>query len=409
MASGKTSVLDVCVVGAGYIGYPLSLVLVEAGHRVVAVDSNPAVVDAINRGQPLAAEDSVHELARRTNAQARLTASKEIPQADVYMIAVPTPVDESGKKADLRSVHSAAEALSSKVRDGALVILESTVPPGTTESLMPILTRELRDDERIYLAHCPERLHPGATLEELVFNDRIVGGIDEASSKAVSDLYSTFVQGDLITTDSVTAELCKLFENAYRDVNLALTNQMAGVAEHFEVDPVVTLEMASRHPRVDYLRPSIGVGGHCIPVDPWFLHQAAPHLTPMIVSAREANVARETLTAERIKAFLSGTDPTVVLAGIAYKPDVADSRESPALRIKGLLVESGVDVRIYDPIVGTDSDPVWEVAEDADLVAVTVAHTKMIETLKAEQDRIEAVMRQPQILDFSSGFARPLL
>ncbi len=404
-----TEPTDIAVIGVGYIGYPLALLLASTGHRVLAVDVDQGLVDDIAAGTARADEPGVAALASRPDVQTRLRATTVPEHSSVYIIAVPTPLDSTGRRADLSAVHSAALSIVPVLRSGDLVIVESTVPPGTTENLVAgILGKSgLKPGEDFLLAHCPERLHPGSSLKELRENDRIIGGVNEASIAAAREVYETFVTGTLIPTDATTAELCKLFENTYRDVNIALANQMAGIAEQFGVDATEALRIASRHPRVDYLEPGIGVGGHCIPVDPWFLHQASPD-SNIVESARIANLRREEITSNRIAEAVHGLDtPVVVIGGAAYKKDVSDTRESPALRICDLLIEQGITVRIYDPLVPRYDGDIVQLASGADLLAITVPHTAVIETISANIDAIRAAMRRAEIADYTSGAARP--
>ena len=404
-----TEPTDIAVIGVGYIGYPLALLLASAGHRVLAVDVDQRLVDDIATGTVRADEPGVAALAAQPDVQARLRASTVPEHSSVYIIAVPTPLDSTGRRADLAAVRAAARSIVPVLRSGDLVIVESTVPPGTTENLVAEILGEsgLQPGEEFLLAHCPERLHPGSSLKELRENDRIIGGINEDSAAAASDVYATFVIGTLIPTDATTAELCKLFENTYRDANIALANQMAGIAEHFGVDATEALRIASRHPRVDYLDPGIGVGGHCIPIDPWFLHQVSPDAN-IVEAARIANLRREEVTADRIAAAVHGLDkPVVVIAGAAYKQDVSDARESPALRICDMLIDRGIAVRIYDPLVPKYDGEVVRLASGADLLAIAVPHKAVIEAISVNIDAIRATMRRAEIADYTSGAARP--
>ena len=308
------------------------------------MDTRPDVVDAIRSGTAGDDEPGLTGLAHEPSVQARLEAAVEPDKADVFVIAVPTPLDDSGHAADLAMVEAATNSIVPFLRPGNLVIVESTVPPGTCRTVVAPLLAEsgLVPGVDVRLAACPERVLPGATLAELVSNDRLIGGIDEDSTEAARRFYGSFVTGELVATDDVTAELCKLVENAYRDVNIALANQVAAVAESFGVDPHEAVALANRHPRVDLLEPGIGVGGHCIPLDPWFLHNGDPAETVLIDAARSINDAQPNRVAARIRRELADlADPSVLLVGAAYKPDVADTRESPALRIRDLLRGEG--------------------------------------------------------------------
>lgn len=402
----------VAVVGVGYIGYPLALLMAFNGLQVLAVDTDERVVESIKAGRVLSEEPAVMDLARDPLVRANLSAGTSPIDCSVFVIAVPTPLLEGSRTANLAAVEAAARSIVPDLKTGDLVIVESTVPPGTTSGLVASILRESRLEvgTEVFLAHCPERLHPGSTLEELARNDRVIGGFNEASTHAARELYSAFVDGALIETDSITAELCKLFENTYRDVNLALANQMAEISESFAVDALAVLAMASRHPRVSYLSPSIGVGGQCVPIDPWFLHQVAPESSQLIETAREVNLRREVTTAERIIEELETLGGSVVvLAGIAYKPNVPDTRESPAMRIVQLLKAHGLEVRVHDPVAYPDGGDLISLVHGADLLAVLVPHRKMVESISGSIDEVRDVMRNPMVRDYSTGMSRPFV
>ncbi|HEX2171299.1 MAG TPA: nucleotide sugar dehydrogenase, partial [Dehalococcoidia bacterium] len=268
----------VCVVGLGFIGLPTA-----------------AVLAALAQGRVTIREPGLDELVADAVASGRLVGSGSPVPADVYILAVPTPIrGPAHKRADLTFIAAAVEAIASLLRPGALVVLESTSPPGTTERLVrPSLERAsgLRAGRDFWLTHCPERVLPGRILHEIVHNDRIIGGIDARSAEAARDLYAGFVRGRLFLTDATTAELVKLMENTHRDVNIALANEFALVAEHLGVDVWEAINLANRHPRVQFLSPGPGVGGHCLAVDPWFVVGAAPQFTPLIAAGRAVNDA----------------------------------------------------------------------------------------------------------------------
>jgi UDP-N-acetyl-D-mannosaminuronic acid dehydrogenase len=258
------------------------------------------------------------------------------------------------------------------------------------------------------VTRCAARPLPGATLTELVHNDRIIGGIDADSSEAARRFYAGFVRGDLVATDDETSELCKLAVNAYRDVNIALANQVVSLADSFGVDPDEAIALANRHPGVDLLAPGIGVGGHCLPLDPWFLRNGEPGQTVLIDAAREINDSQPLRVAAQIRHQVGQHgDPRVLLVGAACKPDASDVRESPALRIRDELEAAGVVVRVYDPLIEIYSGELVELAAGTDLVAVLVPHQAAVAELQARQSSVAAAMRTPGILDFSTGRARP--
>lgn len=333
--------LHVVVVGLGYIGLPTAATLANAGLQVTGVDVNAQVVDTINRGEIHISEQGLDILVRAAVQRQGLRAAQQVPLADIYIIAVPTPIT-TDKKPDLGFVISATKAICSVLKAGDLVILESTVPPGTCVNVVGPLIAELTGLSHRHdylLAHCPERVIPGKILQEIIYNDRIIGGTTKSATERTADLYLHFVKGRLLKTDATTAELCKLMENTYRDVNIALANELAGIAESLNVDIEQAIMLANHHPRVYLHSPSIGVGGHCIPVDPWFIVHVQPDRSQLIHTARQINDARPTLYAQRILDYLETTSEPVALLGLSYKADVDDLRESPAVEIVKHIAE----------------------------------------------------------------------
>lgn len=330
----------VCVIGLGYIGLPTSAVLATTGFGVVGVDISPTVVQTISSGQIHIAENGLQAIVARVVADGKLTATTEMPQADIYIIAVPTP-SHPDKSPDLRFVERASEQLAATLTKGALVILESTVPPLCCESVVaPAIERVcgLKAGVDYHLAHCPERVIPGKIIHELYHNDRIVGGVTPECAEMAATLYESFVKGEVLTTSATAAELCKLAENTFRDINIAYANELASICRKFGVDAKEVIAMANRHPRVNILQPGIGVGGHCIAVDPWFLVHSAPEIARIIRTAREVNDSRPAQVAEEIiQSAVPGK--AIVLLGLAYKPDVDDLRESPAVQVAAMLAE----------------------------------------------------------------------
>lgn len=333
----------VAVVGLGYIGLPTAAVLASHGFRVIGVDTNPDVVAAVNAGTVPFVEPDLDVAVAGAVSRLWLSAQSEMPKADVYVIAVPTPFKE-GHEPDLSFVEAAGRAVAPVLRGGELIILESTSPPGTTlrlarsiGDLRPDLDMALNDGHRssaVHFAHCPERVLPGRIMTEMIENDRIVGGLSASSTQKAAALYRTFCKGEVLSTTAETAETAKLVENAYRDVNIALANEISQVADVLKIDVWEVIELANRHPRVNILRPGPGVGGHCIAVDPWFLISSAPGKTPLMQQARVTNDTKPTQVAGAIDAAVrqSGAS-TVTLLGLAYKADIDDLRESPAVQI----------------------------------------------------------------------------
>ena len=331
----------VCVIGLGYIGLPTAVLAARHGMRVFGVDVNDAVVAGVNAGRSHVLEPELDGLVGRVVAAGRLTAHAAPQPADVFVIAVPTPLGE-GRRPVLEHVHDAFRALAPVLAPGNLVILESTSPVGTTAGLGRMLAG-LRPDLRvpgvaeeadIALAYCPERVLPGRILAELVGNDRCVGGVTPACAAAAAGFYQAFVRGEVLRSDAATAELVKLTENAFRDVNIAFANEMSLVAARAGVDVWELIRLANRHPRVNILQPGPGVGGHCIAVDPWFIVDAAPEEARLIRMAREVNDHKAVhVRAQVAEAARAMPGAPITCFGLAFKPDVADLRESPALEI----------------------------------------------------------------------------
>ena len=340
----------ICILGLGYIGLPTASTFAANGAKVLGVDVNPRIVKTLRSGEIHIHEPGLGDIFKQALASGNLTLSTQPEQADAFIIAVPTPFfqNKTGeykghpyKLADMRAVTSAAEAIVPYLRKGNLVVLESTSPPRTTTELVaPILARSgLEAGRDFHLAYSPERVSPGKILRELIENARVIGGISPESAQAGADLYSIFVKGEIVQTDATTAEMVKLMENTYRDINIAIANEFARLADSFGVDVWEAISLANRHPRVKILSPGPGVGGHCISVDPWFFVEKAPELTPLIYAARRVNDAQPEFVLEVIKRALCGADfpedalrgKKIAALGLAYKPDVDDIRESPAL------------------------------------------------------------------------------
>ncbi|MAT42156.1 MAG: UDP-N-acetyl-D-mannosamine dehydrogenase [Anaerolineaceae bacterium] len=341
----------ICVLGLGYIGLPTASTFATSGLKVIGVDVNPSIVKGLQNGELHIYEPGLRTLVQAAIISNKLEISEQPQEADAFIIAVPTPF-YGEKKADLSYVISAAEAILPHLRAGNLVVLESTSPPRTTiDILVPILEKSgLKAGVDFYVAYSPERVLPGQILRELIENARVIGGINPESAQAGHDLYKIFVKGKIITTTATTAEMVKLMENTYRDVNIAIANEFSRLAERFGVDVWEAIQIANLHPRVNILKPGPGVGGHCISVDPWFFVEAAPDLTPLIHTARQVNDSQPHFVVNKLETILNGLEgKTITVFGLAYKPDVDDLRESPAIEIVQLLSEKGAIVKAYEP------------------------------------------------------------
>jgi UDP-N-acetyl-D-mannosaminuronic acid dehydrogenase len=375
----------ICVLGLGYIGLPTASTFATSGVKVIGVDVNQKVVNSLQNGEVHIYEPGLRTLVQAAVQSGNLVIADHPEEADAFIIAVPTPFYDE-KKADLTYVKSAAESIVSVLRKGNLVVLESTSPPRTTiDILIPILEKSgLKAGDDFYVAYSPERVLPGQILRELIENARVIGGMDEKSAQIGKALYQVFVKGEIITTTATTAEMVKLMENTYRDVNIAIANEFARLADRFGVDVWEAIEIANLHPRVNILRPGPGVGGHCISVDPWFLVEAAPDITPLIHTARLVNDSQPDHVVALINRILGGLEnKKVTILGLAYKPDVDDLRESPAVEIAHKLAESGASVTAFEPFKPDFIVPrvqmassLEEAVKQAEIIVLLVNHTE---------------------------------
>ncbi|MCI6583994.1 MAG: UDP-N-acetyl-D-mannosamine dehydrogenase [Mobiluncus sp.] len=352
------TVKNVEVIGLGYIGLPTAVALAGAGLKVKGVDTNPTHVDAVNAGKVPFLEPGLDEALRAVHERGMISASTTPSEAEAYIISVPTPF-KGNHEADLSYVLAAADEISPYVAKGALVILESTSPPGTTELMAERIEKNRPDlAGSLLFAHAPERVLPGRIMVEIFDNDRIVGGLTSEASEAARDLYATFCKGQIRMTNAKTAEMSKLAENSFRDVNIAYANELAKICEKLGIDVWELIELANLHPRVNILRPGPGVGGHCIAVDPWFIVDAAPELANLIRTAREVNDSRPDDVMAEVRTILSslgwkeGDPVTLAALGLAFKPDVDDLRASPAITVAKKLAElPGASVLVVEPNV----------------------------------------------------------
>ncbi|MBL7646078.1 MAG: nucleotide sugar dehydrogenase [Candidatus Hydrogenedentes bacterium] len=343
----------VCVIGLGYIGLPTASILATSGFHVLGVDIDAAVVATVNQGDIHIEEPGLHTVVRAAIQSGNLKAALKPAPADAYILAVPTPLTD-GNRPDMSHVRATAEAIVPYLRRGALVILESTSPPGTClDMLVPILESSgLNVGPDIHLAHCPERVLPGHILRELISNDRIIGGFDSVAAEKARDLYATFVDGPMHLTDLTTAEFVKVLENTYRDVNIALANEAALFCEGLGIQFSEAARLANRHPRVNVHQAGPGVGGHCISVDPWFLVDRFPEKARLIRLARLRNDGMPAHVADTVLELLAGLqDPRVAALGLAYKGNIDDTRESPAVAVIRRLLTEGIEVVAHDPFV----------------------------------------------------------
>lgn len=380
----------IVVMGLGYIGLPTASMLATKGHEVLGVDINENAVNTINSGKIHIVEPDLDILVRSAVNSGNLRASLVPEQADTFILAVPTPFKVAGnncKAPDISCVEAATRSIAPFLQPGNLVILESTSPIGTTERMAEIIG-QCRPDlswGQIHLAHCPERVLPGHIIRELVDNDRIIGGIDKASAHRARDLYKTFCNGDIFLSDSKTAEMAKLVENSFRDVNIAFANELSIICDRLGINVWELIELANKHPRVNILQPGPGVGGHCIAVDPWFIVAAAPEESRLIRTAREVNDHKPHWVLNRVKAKADRfKDPVIGCLGLAFKANIDDLRESPALDITEELIKNTIGrVMACEPNVsGFDKFPLYpleQVLREADILLVLVDHDEFKE------------------------------
>ncbi|MBT5491138.1 UDP-N-acetyl-D-mannosamine dehydrogenase [bacterium] len=373
----------ICVIGLGYIGLPTAALLANRGYDVHGVDVVQSTVDIINRGEIHIVEPELDTFVKAAVNSGKLKADLQPSEADVFILAVPTPFHD-GFVPNIDYIVSATKAISSYVKANDIVILESTSPVGTTDKVEEVLKENNVDTSKLFIAHCPERVLPGQIMRELVENDRIVGGTTPEATQKTVEFYKTFVSGEVLSTDARTAEMAKLTENSFRDTNIAFANELSILCDKFVIDVWELIKLTNRHPRVNVLQPGAGVGGHCIAVDPWFIVHAGGDDAKIIRTAREVNTYKTEWSIEKIKneALVfekeNGKKAKVACMGLAFKPNIDDLRESPALYITKRLISDGLDVLAVEPNIESYKD--FEIIdyknalENADIVTFLVGH-----------------------------------
>lgn len=390
----------VSVIGLGYIGLPTAAVIASRGVEVLGVDVSEHAVNTINQGKIHIVEPDLDMLVQAAVTTGKLTASLKPEPAEAFMIAVPTPFKDN-KSPDLSYIRAAVESIAPLISKGNLIVLESTSPVGTTDQisawlaeLRPDLLMPHQDPDKadVYIAHCPERVLPGRVLQELVSNDRIIGGITERCAARAVELYHLFVRGECLLTNARTAEMAKLTENSFRDVNIAFANELSMICDHLKINVWELIKLANRHPRVNILLPGPGVGGHCIAVDPWFIVDSAPEQAQIIRKAREINDSKPHYVADKIKqAADQFKKPVIACLGLAFKADIDDLRESPALDIAMSLIRDNVgEILLVEPNIkqlpakyaehAARLTPLPQALERANVLVVLVDH-KQFKTL----------------------------
>lgn len=390
---------QVNIIGMGYVGFPCAVLVADAGHTVNGVDINRQTLKTLEQGLAPFPEDGLQELFDSVRKRGLLTTSPVPSEADVHIVAVPTPITLDNEP-DLSFVRTACLSLAPVLRKGDVVLVESTISPGAIhECVVPALNKSgFLAGKDFGVAYCPERVLPGAALKEMVFNDRVVGGIDASSCQKAKAFYQTFVKGVVHTASARQAEMIKLVENAYRDVNIAFANEIHSLCRLEGIDSLPVIELANLHPRVNILQPGPGVGGHCIPVDPWFLVHRSKGAARLLKAARDVNDSRPGRVLDEVKEILGECKSSkVCLLGVTYKPNVSDVRESPALRILQSLREEGYNVCACDPYADVDGlSGLEDAVTDSDLLLPLVRHDKF---LNKERGWYEARMRKPRIHD----------
>jgi UDP-N-acetyl-D-mannosaminuronic acid dehydrogenase len=402
----------ICVIGLGYIGMPTACMLANCGYEVIGVDINDDIVNLLNSGEVHINEEGLKKLFHKVVGKKSIKISKNVEEADVFIIAVPTPLNEENK-ADLSYIINATYGVKDCIKSGDLVILESTSPPGTTRVIVGNIIEEntnLKSGKDFYLAHCPERVMPGKVLYELVNNARIIGGINKESAKKAKEVYEKFVEGEIKLTTLETAEIAKLAENSYRNVNIAFSNELSLICSEYNVDVWDVIEFANKHPRVNILNPGPGVGGHCIPIDPLFLLDNISRKDTLIEKSRIVNKSMPFIISKKILEIIKEyKNPKVTLFGLSYKENVGDIRESPSIDIYNELFSKGVNVSIFDPIVKGHkykADSLEESLKNSDLLLLLTAHDIF---KKINLDYISSLMRNKIIFDTRNFFSKSLL
>lgn len=407
------AIQKICILGLGYVGLPTASLLANNGFKVIGVDKEENLLKIVNHGDSHIEEPGLKALVHAAVNSGNLRAKNKPEKADAFFIAVPTPVkkENSKVKVELGYIEQAALDIVDYLDQGNLVVLESTSPPGTTRKLVaPILEKSgMVAGQDFFLAHCPERILPGNTLRELIQNNRIIGGINIKSSQKAGDLYKRFVEGEISLTDATTAEMVKLIENTYRDVNIALANELAAICDKAGINAWEVVKLANYHPRVNIHLPGPGVGGHCIPVDPWFIMTNFPEENSIIAQARVINERQPAVVVETIWRLLAGIEnPVVTVLGVSYKGNIDDTRESPALRVIEGLIEKGVSIQIYDPHVQRfkhETKSLMDAFAGSDCAVVLADHDEFRFLYPKE---LAALMRTRQIFDTRNCLDRGL-
>ena len=390
----------ICVVGLGYVGLPTALILAKHGFSVSGVDSDKKKIISLQKGITLI--EDARPILKDKLVKKNFKAIRKVVSADAFIVAVPTPLTLENK-ADLKYLKQAIKSICKILKKGNLIVIESTIPPGTCRNvIVPIIEKytTFKVNTDIFLSHCPERAIPTNTIHEIINNDRIIGGLNNIASQKTAKIYKSFVKGKIHITDDMTAELTKLVENAYRDVNIAFANEIDSICSKLNISTLDVINLANKHPRVNILTPGIGVGGHCIPIDPLFISEVLPKNSKMIKIAREINNQKPSSISKQILSQLEKIkNPKIVVGGISYKKNINDIRESPALKIIELLKEKGVKVLIYDPIVYPEhKGQLDKFCKQKDMLVILVSHDEILTELKKSKKQIYSSLKTNKVL-----------
>ena len=396
----------VCIIGLGYIGLPTAALIANKGFEISGIDINEDIVSKINKGEIHIVENGLQAYVKSAISSGKLKAFNKIQKSDVYMICVPTPFHSKDKdipEPNIDYVLSATKSIAQFIKPGDLIILESTSPVGTTEKIKEILKNCGANLEDVHIAYCPERVLPGKIMTELVENDRIVGGLTPISTKKVIEFYRLFVSGNIIATDAKTAEMCKLAENSFRDLNIAFANELSIICDKQGINVWNLIELANKHPRVNILQPGTGVGGHCIAVDPWFIVSQNKKEAKLIQTAREINNYKTKWVIDKIKSDVDsyskdGVKPKIACLGLSFKPNIDDLRESKALEVAQTLLAEGFEVITVEPNIKSYKNlkilNLLDAIEQADLICLLVKHREFLEP------EVKKKIMKSQVLDF---------
>lgn len=371
----------VCILGLGYIGLPTAALFANNGYDVTGVDINQDVIENLNEGKIIIKEPNLDELVKKVVGQNMLKGSLTPSESDIFIICVPTPITKD-KNADLKYIVKAVNDILPYLKVGDIVVLESTSPVGTTKNIVKSILEKTNLDigNEIYLGYSPERVLPGQIIKELVSNHRVIGGINEISGEKIKNVYESFVEGEIYTTDTDTAEMVKLIENTFRDINIAFANELSLICDKLGMSAWDVIEYANKHPRVNILNPGPGVGGHCLAVDPWFIVESSKDLANIVKLARNTNDYMPTYIFNKIQKLTDKEKKKtkVCILGATYKKDIDDMRESPIVHLIDILIKNNFEVELYDPYVKNYevlNNNIYECAKNSDFLVLGVDHT----------------------------------